>query len=64
MNAQRARVRMAPSPEQPQEPAAFYAPSALNTVDDVVVFGTGPGAEALRGTIDNTALFGVIRNSF
>jgi alkaline phosphatase len=53
-----------PSPEQPQEPAAFYAPSALNTVDDVVVFGTGPGAEALRGTIDNTALFGIIRNNF
>jgi alkaline phosphatase len=50
--------------EQPQEPAAFFAPSALNTVDDVVVFGTGPGAEALHGTVDNTALFRIIRDNF
>jgi len=53
-----------PSPEQPQEPAAFYAPSALNTVEDVVVFGSGPGAEALHGSVENTALFGIIRNNF
>jgi alkaline phosphatase len=51
-------------PEQPQEPAAFFAPAALNTVDDVVVFGTGPGAAALHGTVDNTALFRIIRNNF
>src|ERR1700720_3879480 len=38
------------APEIPQEPAAFYAPSALNTVDDVVGFGAGPGAEALHGS--------------
>jgi alkaline phosphatase len=53
-----------PAPEQPQEPAAFYAPSTLNTVDDVVLFGTGPGAEALHGSMDNTALFGIIRDNF
>src|SRR5438445_4802503 len=35
------------------EPAAFYTKSALNTVDDVVAFGTGPGTEALHGCIDN-----------
>lgn len=51
-------------PEQPQEPAAFFAPAALNTVDDVVVFGAGPGAEALHGTVDNTALFRIIRDNF
>ncbi|HYJ07231.1 MAG TPA: alkaline phosphatase, partial [Chthoniobacterales bacterium] len=45
-----------------QEPAAFYAPAALDTVDDVVAFGTGPGAEALRGSIDNTAIFQLIRD--
>jgi alkaline phosphatase len=45
-----------------QEPAAFYAPVALNTVDDVVAFGTGPGAESLRGSIDNTAIFQMIRD--
>ena len=44
-----------------QEPAAFYAPAALDTVDDVVAFGTGPGAEGLRGSIDNTAIFQMIR---
>lgn len=51
-------------PEQTQEPAAFYAPSALDTVDDVVILGTGPGAEALHGSVDNTALFGIIRDNF
>lgn len=43
-----------------QEPAAFYAPAALDTVDDVVAFGAGPGTEALRGSIDNTAIFQLI----
>jgi alkaline phosphatase len=55
---------VASPPEQPQEPAAFYAPSTLNTVDDVVVFGAGPGAEALHGTMDNTSLFRIIRDNF
>ena len=45
-----------------QEPAAFYAPAALDTVDDVVAFGAGPGTEALRGSIDNTAIFQLIRD--
>jgi alkaline phosphatase len=45
-----------------QEPAAFFAPAALDSVDDVVAFGTGPGAEGLRGSIDNTAIFQLIRD--
>lgn len=49
-------------PDILQEPAAFYAPAALDTVDDVVAFGTGPGAEGLRGSIDNTAIFQLIRD--
>jgi alkaline phosphatase len=49
--------------EPPQEPAAFYAPSALETVEDVVVLGAGQGSEAFRGTLDNTAIFRVIRDS-
>jgi alkaline phosphatase len=49
--------------EPPQEPAAFYAPSALDTVEDVVVFGAGQGSEAFHGTLDNTAIFTVIRDS-
>ena len=44
------------------EPAAFYARSALNTVEDVIAFGTGPGTEALHGTIDNTQIFKIIRD--
>jgi alkaline phosphatase len=50
--------------EQPQEPSAFYAPSALNTVDDMLAFGSGPGAEALHGSMENTALFMIIRDDF
>jgi alkaline phosphatase len=49
--------------EPPQEPAAFYAPSALETMEDVVVLGAGQGSEAFRGTLDNTAIFTVIRDS-
>jgi alkaline phosphatase len=50
------------SPETPQEPAAFYAPLALDTANDVVAFGIGPGTERLHGTIDNTAIFEIIRD--
>jgi alkaline phosphatase len=55
--------RAAPVLEPPQEPAAFYAPAALETVEDVVVFGIGPGTEAFRGSLDNTAIFKIIRGS-
>jgi len=51
-----------PVPEPPQEPAAFYAPAALETVEDVVVFGAGPGTDAFQGTLDNTAIFKIIRD--
>ena len=48
--------------EPSQEPAAFYAPSALETVEDVVAFGAGQGAENFRGSLDNTAIFKIIRD--
>jgi alkaline phosphatase len=51
-----------PIPEPPQEPAAFYAPAALETVEDVVVFGAGPGTDAFQGSLDNTAIFKIIRD--
>jgi alkaline phosphatase len=44
------------------EPAAFYTRSALETVEDVVSFGSGPGTEGLHGTIDNTHIFKIIRD--
>lgn len=48
--------------EPPQEPAAFYARSALDTVEDVMVLGTGPGTNAIHGSMDNTAIFKIIRD--
>jgi alkaline phosphatase len=30
----------------------------------MVVLGAGPGAEALHGSMDNTALFQIIRDNF
>jgi alkaline phosphatase len=48
--------------EPPQEPAAFYAPAALETVEDVVVFGTGPGTDVIHGSMDNIAIFKIIRD--
>jgi alkaline phosphatase len=56
-------------PENPEdakkeqtEPAAFYAKSALETVEDVIALGTGQGTESLQGTIDNTRIFRLIRD--
>ncbi|HEY2125338.1 MAG TPA: alkaline phosphatase [Chthoniobacterales bacterium] len=42
------------------EPAAVYDKSALNTVDDVLALGIGPGSEDLQGSLDNTAVFQLI----
>lgn len=44
------------------EPAAFYSKSALNTVEDVVGFGSGLGTERLRVSSDNTMIFKIIRD--
>jgi alkaline phosphatase len=55
-----------PSPEAatpPTEPAAFRAPSALNTAEDVLAAGIGDGAERLRGHLENTAIFDLLRNA-
>ena len=50
-----------PVTHAPQEPAAFYAKSALNTVEDVVAFGSGAGTKALHGSLPNTAIFQIVR---
>jgi alkaline phosphatase len=44
------------------EPATFYTKSALETVEDVVALGDGPGTEMLQGSIDNTQIFKIIRD--
>lgn len=50
-----------PVAHAPQEPAAFFAKSAINTVEDAIAFGSGAGTESLRGSMSNTALFTIIR---
>jgi alkaline phosphatase len=47
----------------PTEPAALQAPAALNSIEDPLVSGTGLRIEKLRGTIDNTALFSILRGA-
>ena len=44
-------------------PAAFYAPSAINTAGDVIAVGAGPGSEAVRGFLDNTEIFQILKNN-
>ena len=48
------------APHPPEEPAAFYAPTAAATVSDTIAFGSGMGTEALHGTLPNTAIFRII----
>jgi alkaline phosphatase len=49
-----------PEPKQLLEPGAVFASSALDTVNDVVAFGTGPGTEVLSGSAESTAIFKII----
>ncbi|MFL6583256.1 MAG: alkaline phosphatase [Chthoniobacterales bacterium] len=58
---QRSATDEEPDVHPPEEPAAAYAKTALNTVDDVVAFGSGAGTEALHGTIDSTFVFRLLR---
>jgi alkaline phosphatase len=51
-----------PSGADHLEPATLYAKSAINTVDDVVAFGTGPGTDALQGSLENAVIFKIIRD--
>lgn len=46
-----------------RSPAAFHAPTAINNADDVVAVGTGPGLEKLKGFLDNTAIFQILKES-
>jgi alkaline phosphatase len=47
---------------EPAEPSAFYSKTALPTADDVIVFGSGRGTEALQGSIDHPAIFKILRD--
>ncbi len=53
-----------PTPERnPSEPAAVYAKAAENAASDVVAFANGLGADALQATMENTAIFEIIRDN-
>ena len=43
------------------EPAAFQANSALNNAEDVLALGTGRGSEGVKGFLDSTAIFDLIK---
>jgi alkaline phosphatase len=45
------------------EPAAVQAASALNSLEDPIANATGLRMEKLRGTIDNTRVFEIIRDA-
>ena len=49
-----------PIPKPPEAPAAVYVPAAVNTVEDVIAFGNGPGSETLHGVMESTAIFDII----
>jgi len=44
-------------------PAAFYAPTAIDSAEDVIAVGRGPGTEALNGVIDNTQIFQILQGA-
>jgi alkaline phosphatase len=50
-------------PSSANEPAAFYAPTAINSAQDVIAVGKGPGTEALKGVIDNTEIFQILKGA-
>jgi len=52
-----------PPPRARHEPAAFQQPSALLTAEDMLALARGPGSEKLRGIIDATEIFALIRDS-
>lgn len=45
------------------EPAAREAPGGVNTAEDVLALGAGLGAERLRGYLDNTDIFQILRDA-
>ncbi|MBI4023454.1 MAG: alkaline phosphatase [Verrucomicrobia bacterium] len=46
-----------------RQPATRYARSAFHTSTDVLIAATGPGSEAVRGFLDNTEIFAIIRRA-
>lgn len=47
----------------PSEPAAVYSEASQNVASDVVAFGSGLGTDAVKGTLESTAIFEIIRDN-
>lgn len=45
------------------EPAAYHTSSALNVAEDVLAVGKGPGSEKLRGFLDSTDIFRLLKDA-
>jgi alkaline phosphatase len=45
------------------EPAAVAHPSGLNTAEDMIAVGRGPGAERLTGFLENTVIFSILKEA-
>ncbi len=52
-----------PNARDAAQPAAHQLPSALGNAEDVIAVGRGLGAEKIRGFIDSTAIFELLRES-
>ena len=52
-----------PPPAARNEPAAFTQPAALLTAEDMIALARGPGSEKLRGIIDATEIFSLLRDA-
>ena len=48
---------------QSNEPPAKATNGSVNIAGDVIAFGSGFGAESLQGTLENTAIFEIIRDN-
>jgi alkaline phosphatase len=45
------------------QPAAIHAPTARETAADMIALGSGPGADALRGSLESTRIFEIIQDN-
>ena len=52
-----------PKVGKPNEPVARDAVGGVNTAEDVLALGVGLGAERLRGFLDNTEIFQILRDA-
>lgn len=52
-----------PNAKDAAQPSAHTVPAALGNAEDVIAVGRGLGAEKIRGFIDSTAIFELLRDS-